>query len=286
MAFKNYDSSGNVLSRSLTDLPVGTIVSTALSAAPSGWLICDGTAVSRTNYPELFGALGTGYGAGDGTTTFNVPNSDGQMILAISTAQRIGVAMPPQFVTTLPASPIDGTEVYYQSTTAGTGGGASSGTSSMADTGAMWRLRYRAASSKWEFVGGSPLVSVRNSTSATASVSGWTSGSGGSGNADPHITVPLPGTYIVEHGAGISGNATTSWWIGLNIAGVNPGNSDVGTMYVTGAGASIYQMISSKSVITWTASTTEVLQRFQQGGTSVVYTNMSHLSITPIRVSA
>ena len=98
MAFKNYDSSGNVLSRSLTDLPVGAVVSTALSAAPSGWLICDGAAVSRTNYPELFGALGTGYGAGNGTTTFNVPNSDGQMILAISTAQRIGVAMPPTFL--------------------------------------------------------------------------------------------------------------------------------------------------------------------------------------------
>lgn len=44
------------------------------NAAPDGWLICDGAAVSRTLYAELFAAIGTAYGAGDGTTTFNIPN--------------------------------------------------------------------------------------------------------------------------------------------------------------------------------------------------------------------
>jgi microcystin-dependent protein len=193
VAFKNYDSSGNVLSRSLTDLPVGTIVSTALSAAPYGWLICDGAAVSRTNYPELFGALGTGYGAGNGTTTFNVPNSDGQMILAISTAQRIGVAMPPQFVTTLPSSPIDGTEVYYQSTIAGTGGGA---TNTMADVGAVWHLRYRSAASgsyKWEMVGGSALDVTLTSTPTAITATTPTSLS-----TNPILTLPNAGTYRLE----------------------------------------------------------------------------------------
>ena len=62
------------------------------------------------------------------------------------------------FVTTLPSSPIDGQEVFYQSTTAGTGGGA---TATMESVGAVWHLRYRSASSssyKWEAVGASPII--------------------------------------------------------------------------------------------------------------------------------
>ena len=39
-----------------------------------GWLLCNGQAVSRTTYQELFATIGTTYGEGDGTTTFNVPN--------------------------------------------------------------------------------------------------------------------------------------------------------------------------------------------------------------------
>lgn len=41
---------------------------------PSGWLLCDGSAISRTTYAELFDVIGTTYGVGDGTTTFNLPN--------------------------------------------------------------------------------------------------------------------------------------------------------------------------------------------------------------------
>lgn len=45
-------------------------------AIPSGYLLCDGSAVSRTMYPDLFAAIGTDYGSGDGSTTFNVPDSN------------------------------------------------------------------------------------------------------------------------------------------------------------------------------------------------------------------
>lgn len=54
--------------------PTGTIVMYAAGTAPSGWLICDGTAVLRTTYASLFTLIGTTYGAGNGTTTFNLPN--------------------------------------------------------------------------------------------------------------------------------------------------------------------------------------------------------------------
>ena len=52
----------------------GVIQMYAGSSAPSGWLICNGQAVSRTTYAALFAVIGTTYGAGDGSTTFNVPN--------------------------------------------------------------------------------------------------------------------------------------------------------------------------------------------------------------------
>jgi microcystin-dependent protein len=55
-------------------LPAGMITAYAGSTAPSGWLLCQGQAVSRTTYADLFTALGTAYGSGDGSTTFNLPD--------------------------------------------------------------------------------------------------------------------------------------------------------------------------------------------------------------------
>lgn len=59
--------------------PTGMISLFAGSTAPTGWLICDGTAVSRTTYADLFTAIGTTYGTGDGSTTFNLPNLKGRV---------------------------------------------------------------------------------------------------------------------------------------------------------------------------------------------------------------
>lgn len=56
------------------DAPVGSIQAYGGTTAPSGWLLCQGQAVSRTTYAELFKAIGTAFGAGDGSTTFNVPD--------------------------------------------------------------------------------------------------------------------------------------------------------------------------------------------------------------------
>ena len=54
--------------------PVGTIQMYAGASAPSGWLLCNGQAVSRSTYSALFSVLGTAYGVGDGSTTFNLPD--------------------------------------------------------------------------------------------------------------------------------------------------------------------------------------------------------------------
>src|SRR5262245_48375284 len=66
---------------------VGAIVAYGGSAAPSGWLLCDGAAVSRTTFSALFAVCGTQFGAGDGTTTFNVPNLKGRVPVGIDAAQ-------------------------------------------------------------------------------------------------------------------------------------------------------------------------------------------------------
>lgn len=61
-------------------VPAGTMSPYGGSAAPEGWLLCDGSAVSRTSYPDLFTAIGTTYGVGDGATTFNLPNLTGKYL--------------------------------------------------------------------------------------------------------------------------------------------------------------------------------------------------------------
>ena len=55
-------------------VPVGTIIPFAGNSVPQGYLLCDGSAISRTTYASLFAVIGTIYGAGDGSTTFNLPN--------------------------------------------------------------------------------------------------------------------------------------------------------------------------------------------------------------------
>ncbi|MCB0736884.1 MAG: tail fiber protein [Bacteroidetes bacterium] len=59
--------------------PVGTMVMWAgdRSTVPEGWLVCDGSMVDRTQYQHLFNAIGTGWGQGNGTTTFNIPDMRG-----------------------------------------------------------------------------------------------------------------------------------------------------------------------------------------------------------------
>lgn len=77
-----YNPSTNVLSATVTsDInEVGKVVAFAKSSAPSGFLKCNGAAVSRTTYAALYAAIGTTFGSGDGSTTFNVPDLRGEFV--------------------------------------------------------------------------------------------------------------------------------------------------------------------------------------------------------------
>jgi microcystin-dependent protein len=111
--------------------PTGAVIPYAGTSAPAGWLLCRGQAVSRDAYARLFGVIGTTFGAGDGSTTFNVPDLRGRAVVALdnlggSSADRItatwadslggaGGAETHQLTTgELPSHTHPGPPVYYR----------------------------------------------------------------------------------------------------------------------------------------------------------------------------
>jgi len=73
-------SLGLMGSMNLGHVSPGTVVYHAVSSVPAGYLKANGAAVSRSTYADLFAVLGTGYGSGDGSTTFNLPDLRGEFI--------------------------------------------------------------------------------------------------------------------------------------------------------------------------------------------------------------
>lgn len=70
--------------------PAGIVMPFAGSVAPDGWLLCDGSAVSRTDYVDLFTAIGITYGNGDGSSTFNIPDLTGRVVIGVSGSHALG----------------------------------------------------------------------------------------------------------------------------------------------------------------------------------------------------
>lgn len=70
-------------------VPAGLVLPYAGTSAPSGWLLCDGSAVSRTTYATLFAITSTTYGVGDGSTTFNLPNLSSRAVVGVGTGTKV-----------------------------------------------------------------------------------------------------------------------------------------------------------------------------------------------------
>lgn len=83
--------------------PAGIVMPFAGSVAPQGYLFCDGSAVSRSTYATLFAVIGTTYGAGDGSTTFNVPDISGRVVIGPSSTHLLGSTGGSETVTLLEA---------------------------------------------------------------------------------------------------------------------------------------------------------------------------------------
>ena len=66
-----------------TIIPAGSIMPYVGTTAPSGWLLCDGSLVNRSTYTKLFASIGTAFGIGDGSTTFNLPDLRGRFMRGV-----------------------------------------------------------------------------------------------------------------------------------------------------------------------------------------------------------
>lgn len=82
-----YDGTNFQLVNSSSSIPTGSLAMWSTASAPSGWLLADGSAVSRTTYAGLFAVISTTYGVGDGSTTFNVPNLKGKVPVGLDSGQ-------------------------------------------------------------------------------------------------------------------------------------------------------------------------------------------------------
>ena len=81
-------------------VPTGCVHAFAGRTTPQGWLLCDGSAVSRTDYAALFAVIGTTYGAGNGSSTFNVPNLVDKFVEGSATAGTVKSAGLPNITGT------------------------------------------------------------------------------------------------------------------------------------------------------------------------------------------
>lgn len=107
--FEEIQQNFEALTQALVDLMPGSLAQagdlkmTGRTTAPTGWRLCDGSAISRTQFARLFAAIGTTYGVGDGSTTFNVPDllgrapvgaGTGSGLTAKTLGTKIGVETP------------------------------------------------------------------------------------------------------------------------------------------------------------------------------------------------
>lgn len=86
----NEDGTHRPVGSDLVPVPIGGVIAWMTPTPPSGWLLCDGRAVSRTVYDRLFKAIGTRFGSGNGVDTFNLPNMEGRFPLGSFSGASIG----------------------------------------------------------------------------------------------------------------------------------------------------------------------------------------------------
>jgi len=190
-------------------LPAGTVIPYAGSSEPAGFLLCYGQAVSRTTYATLFAAIGTTYGSGDGSTTFNLPDMRGRAAfgkdnMGGTSASRVTVVVSGITGTTLGSA--GGSQSMQQHNHTATDAGHSHG---VTDPGHVHSEGdYEVPSTSVGIGGGSVygyfFFGAENTGSATtgisinsgsANISVENSGSGGSQNMPPAIIL----NYIIKY---------------------------------------------------------------------------------------
>ena len=192
-----------------TNTPVGAVTMWVTGTAPTGWFLCNGNAVSRTTYSALFAVIGTTYGTGDNTTTFNLPDLLGRVPMGAGsgtglTTRTLGTELGSESTT------LDSTHIPQHSHTINHGHTASASTSIVNDGTHTHQTNIEIAGS---LANGGIYLLESNTTprgnylqsggdhshgaSTSVTVDGHTGSSGNYGTASPTaVTAVQPSTVI------------------------------------------------------------------------------------------
>lgn len=237
--------------------PVGALVMWTTNTAPIGWLLCNGTAVSRTTYAALFAVIGTTFGAGDGSTTFNLPNYVERMPFGASLATTAAVTGT---IGALITASISGTTMTVSGVTRGTlaVGDSISGTG------------VPAGSTITAFGSGSGGVGTYTVSRGGATVTGAISGT--------TLTVSAISSGTLAIGQTLSGTSVAS---GQTITGFGTGSGGTGTYTVSSSqtvnSTTITAVVPSTSI---TATGTTMTVTGVTSGTLIVNQILTGTGIT------
>lgn len=205
-------------------VPVGSLQLYGGSSAPTGWLLCDGSAISRSTYASLYAVISTVYGSGDGSSTFNIPDFRGRSPIGVGTgsgltaralAATVGVESHPLVTAELPSHNHTATDSGHTHT--GTTGGQSADHNHAvlnSGGGQIGRATYGFVAIGGGYQGlltirgsdtGSYVTSTNNNadhyhsvTAPSASANVSTTSSNGSGTAHNNMQPSLVLNYIIK----------------------------------------------------------------------------------------
>lgn len=156
--------------------PTGVVLEYIAGVAPTGWLLCDGEAVSRSTYADLFAIIGTKFGVGDGSTTFNLPDLRGRTPVGFDSTQSEFNAL----------GKTGGAKTHTL-----TSAQMPSHTHSIAHTHTSYRYRTGGSSTEWaSAMSETNAWTVSHTTSASSAADSGSTGSGSAhNNLQPYVTM-------------------------------------------------------------------------------------------------
>jgi hypothetical protein len=176
------------------------------------------------------------------------------------------IAAIPALVSSLPAGPVDGQEIYYQADAA---------------NGIVWHLRYRAASAssfKWEYIGGTPLT-ARVNAQETRTVTTY----GDLTTVGPSITAPLAGDYLLSYSAHMWNSAVGNYVIASPAVGATAATDANGAVMTSSTANADYTPARVDVPFTGVAAAAVIKLQYRTLGTTASIQNRM-LSVRPIRV--